>query len=969
MPLKRLLKRFKKSKSKNKYEIESFEGDHNQLPVSNADQGLSSSDDSVFNYDEVPCECDSYIRAKSHSTGALHKVPRKLRKWYKSRKSDYESIQVNENVRRCKSESEISSKKTERRPSSLFRSLLCVIAESESQNSDNDVANDNPNIKEDVTLIERSDAAPSLHVLSDEEQMLIKDIYEDGSETSVKALNEIKDAEEETEGKIFLEKSSGGACIKFSKEFNDPEENAIQINWERTGARPKYSSSSKKTATSSGVSSMLEQSDGPLMEEFIKSAKENTPAGRCASSPDVTPNIDDGEENEMPNKGWNSCTNIVSSNVMLNLSDGGAPPVMAVNQATSKSDKDRSKATSGVIIKTFVEEGKVASRLAFQKGMQMLTSNEMSRIAVLVGHKGDGKTISGKYLLNMTKCKHKFIIGSSKEWQQSVKVKEADEPNTVIFIDDIFGTDRFRKNLYDKWAPFLDTIYSACKNGNVSAIIAMDKKVYEHYLSHQVCHSLFCEAHIIDLSEEFGLKRDEKVNIVKEHLKKFKKANEVRFCKEKEEDNTANFVEGEDLIIWEGTVEQIAILPYPVGFPRAASAFASSIGNIKQGIEYFYCPQNSIVVAVNEMRQSQDPYQKKASFAIGALVQSGGQLSISAFDADENLIEPKVKRGHKETRVSNMKTALRKSVPNTEQQTIYLTEGIDEVKGKYINIEDDRIYFRCVPIHYSAAISFGKVFASDVIAVMPFDFVSKFVGPSRAFPDRQALYISLNASAFSVLADRLLQEISKRDVKTVMEHPYFGEMNFVSFFLKHVSSECKMKLLLQTTDKETNLNVLCHGMSRSYQKHPEFSNFTEHILYMKIWKENMKKKTTMKEYFEKEAVKIAATEKKVSSFKALVKVMKTFDDKCFDAVIQSGSKEFLDILLKYQNYKIKLCTALKATSRYHSGRDAKTAVKFAQHLLSKESTLMIKKAMRETTKYATETKDDHLLKLLKMLNA
>ena len=442
-------------------------------------------------------------------------------------------------------------------------------------------------------------------------------------------------------------------------------------------------------------------------------------------------------------------------------------------------------------MKTFSTEEKVAMRPAFENILHKTQTTDESRIAVIIGHKGDGKTVCGKYMLQQSDdFKHKVLVNTYKDWQ-TVKVKHKEKPDTAIFIDDMFGTDRFRKSIYDKWQPFLDQIYAASTNGNISTIIAIDKKVFEKYLAHNNCHKLFANEHVIDLTGEFALKRDEMCNILKEHLRHIKNANIVRFCDDKVNDNTAEFVEKGDLTIWEGTLEQISLLPFPVGFPSAAAAFASSIENIKQGVEYFYSPQNSIVVSINEIRRSPEVSQRKAAFAIGTVVQNGGKVTLSEFEAEEIQIDSR-KRSSKDIKKVkgrlSLKDALRGRILANEPITVYFREGLNEIEGNYVDIEEGNISFRCVPIHYSAAISFGKEHAVDVIAVMPFDFISKFVGPPRAYNDRQSLYISLDPATYQVLFERLMGEIEKKNVRLVMEHQYMC-IGISEIHIKRVQNE------------------------------------------------------------------------------------------------------------------------------------------------------------------------------------
>ena len=127
------------------------------------------------------------------------------------------------------------------------------------------------------------------------------------------------------------------------------------------------------------------------------------------------------------------------------------------------------------------------------------------------------------------------------------------------------------------------------------------------------------------------------------------------------------------------------------------------------------------------------------------------------------------------------------------------------------------------------------------------------------------------------------------------------------------------------------------------------------------------KRSGQKEFFEKEAVKIAANQKNTSTFEELVKQMKTFDAKCFDAVIQTGSKQLIDILFRYRDYQIDLLTAVKSTYGYHYKEDTKRATQFTKYILQKESSLMKKKVMREARKFAIDSKDNDLLEFLASL--
>lgn len=960
------------SKNRQKYDLNSLDGDRTELRRSTPQQSIETSEGSCQSVDEDVFYSDLNIPEKSRSEGALHKLKRHIQNKYKGRHSLSDL-----HVTVGKFKSEIPNKQNKnRRSRSVVKKLLCAIPEVR------DLDDSDEYIKQPQRTCKNT-----RHSFSDSSSLQYLSYHlSQGCNFKSDSFDSKQHEEHEscvpTYQKTTEREASAEDSLPVSQLCRDdlftaqpPSLSKCRNDWEAKGARPKEFCTKRNSATSSGISSMedclAQQSKNKSIGEYVKSTLPYTRYGHSASSPAEIHEM--GQGAARLRRKWKSCI-IKASTVQLNSFNGGTSesnvnqrPIQVINP-TSPVDKMGSlKDMTNIVMKTFSTEEKVSRRSALEYGLQKIQSVGISRIAVIIGHRGDGKTVCGKHMLQQLQQKHKLLLNNYKDWQ-TVKMKHKVEPDTAIFIDNMFGTDRFRKSIYDKWQPYLDQIYAASTNGNVSTIIAIDKKVFEKYLSHNNCHKLFATEHIIDLTGEYSLKRDEMCNILKKHLRHFKNANNVRFCKEKVNDNTAEFVENGDLTIWEGTIEQISISKYPVGFPSVAATFASSIENIKQGVEYFYSPQNSIVVSINEIRRSQEDSQKKAAFAIGIIVQHGGKMTLSKFEAEESQINSR-KRSSKDIKKVkerlSLKDALRGRILANEPITVYFREGLREIEGNFVDIDEGNISFRCVPIHYSAAISFGKEYAVDVIAAMPFDFISKFVGPPRAYNDRHSLYISLDPATYQVLFERFLGEIERKNVRLVMEHQYMGEKTFVSAFLKYISSEDKMKKFLQMKDSETTLNVLCHGMTRNYQKNLDYTNCTEHILKTE-WKEHMKR-SGQKEFFEKEAVKIAANQNNASTFEELIKRMKTFDAKCFDAVIQTGSKQLLDILFRYKDYRIDLLTAVKSTFRYHYKEDAKRATQFTKYILQKESSLLVKKAMREARKFASDSKDNDLLEFLASL--
>ena len=621
---------------------------------------------------------------------------------------------------------------------------------------------------------------------------------------------------------------------------------------------------------------------------------------------------------------------------------------------------------TSVMLKTFESRQKVSSRRAFPKALGVLTNREDSRIVILISYNGDGKTVSGKYLLHKAahNFKHALLIRTVKEWEM-LKITEKSPPNTLVFIDNFFGMSHFSSKAFNEWEPVLEEMFSACTDGNISLIIAMGKKVFDEYTAHHSRHVLFADQFIMDLSDEYKLDLAEKESMVKQNLKGFRNAKNVVFCCDEEADNTAEFCGTDTLSIWNGMIKKIVSLKYPVGFPKAVEIFASSIDNIKQGADFFLNPTFDRCQAINDIKK----YRDHAWFALGNLLQSGGTLHLDTFDLEPVGINTVSKtRSRKSQTKKTLEQTLYNMLPDDADCVLYLRRGIEDVRGNYVETEDEEVKFRCVSIHYSAAVCFGKLFPSDIVALMPLDFLQKFVGPARVYSDKHQLHIELDHSAYESLTKRLLREIETKNITEAMDHAYWGEKAFASFFLQYVKNEAKMKILLQTQDKITGQTVICYGMKRDYSKSHDFNNFTEQILKMH-WQDHMKKKPQLKWKQEKECLKIAARERKPSTFRAIVERMASIDDECFESVIKSGSTELLNLVFKYPTYRFDVCKALIETCFYHYSNDRTTAINFAKLLLSKEKDLLVKCHLKKALSKAVESNNTELLEMLKSLGA
>ena len=618
------------------------------------------------------------------------------------------------------------------------------------------------------------------------------------------------------------------------------------------------------------------------------------------------------------------------------------------------------------MLQTFERQLKVSPRRMFLRALDVLSDSVDSRVVILVGNNGDGKTVCGKYMLRTlaTNFKYALLIRSVKEWEL-IEITGNSKPNTIVFFDNFLGSNHLSVTSYTEWEPIFDEIFSACTDGNMSAIIAMGKSVFEEYTSHHRRHPLFADRFIFDLTNEYKLNKDEKIYMIKQNLKGFRYAKDVVFCSEREDDNTGELFENGILSIWEDMVEDIANLEYPVGFPKALEIFASSIENIKQGADFFLNPTLDMYHLMNDTRR----HSEHGWFALGNLVLSEGSIQLDTYDSRQIGLNTFGQKLLKKQIKKSLKQVLCSMLSDGADSIAYLKRGIEGIRGYFIEIEDEIARFNCTSTYYSAAICFGKYYPRDVVDIMPKDFIQRCIGPARAYSDKHRLHLELDHASYESLTKRLLNEIEHKNVKEAMDHTYWGERAFVTSFLQYVDKEAKMKILLQTLDENTGKTIVCYGMQRSYTKGNDYNNFTEQVLKTGVWKEHMKKKPQLKLAQEKICLQIAADQRNISSFQAIIERMAAIDDNCFETVIKSGSLALLNIVFKYPTYRIDVCRALEKTALYHFKNDPATAVKMAKTLLSKEKNILIKLYMKNALGIAIENNDVELLDMLRALGA
>jgi hypothetical protein len=133
---------------------------------------------------------------------------------------------------------------------------------------------------------------------------------------------------------------------------------------------------------------------------------------------------------------------------------------------------------------------------ALHEAEQLLMSD--SRVAVIQGNSGDGKTFMAWELLarladNLGVKPAKITTAS--QWMELVNVNVPQ----IVCIDDMFGSSRLsRQRLEDEWIPLLPDIAICLSKGFVRLVLPMRKKILAECWDEVKDFELFQEHHIVD---------------------------------------------------------------------------------------------------------------------------------------------------------------------------------------------------------------------------------------------------------------------------------------------------------------------------------------------------------------------------------------------------------------------------------------------------------------------------------------
>ena len=250
---------------------------------------------------------------------------------------------------------------------------------------------------------------------------------------------------------------------------------------------------------------------------------------------------------------------------------------------------------------------------------------------ILIGYDGEGLTTLGYDLLLDHPDREQYIVMERKE--ALPYLTEANGKKVIAFADDVFGTTYFDEKRYEGWCRIMSQCQKVMKRNGAMLILALHTK----FMKVDKCKA-FCDHYhknILDISNlNLQLDFKERQSMLKCNIMSQMDVLHIEMCKTKGEETLTKDEEGSDLIgikIAEQTIDDIARLSLPSGFPGKVENFLRSIDNVKQGLRFFTTPTKEIYEEIDNFRMSEGEKDHEIYLALVAAYVYGS-LNFDTFE-------------------------------------------------------------------------------------------------------------------------------------------------------------------------------------------------------------------------------------------------------------------------------------------------------------------------------------------------
>ena len=484
---------------------------------------------------------------------------------------------------------------------------------------------------------------------------------------------------------------------------------------------------------------------------------------------------------------------------------------------------------------------------------------EQKQFLVLTGHQGDGLSTLGKDLLIEFPERDQYIVMEPTEVLPCII--QSGEKRVILFADDVFGTTYFDEKRFEEWGRIMSRIFSYIKRNNAILVMALHIEMIQESKCKQ-----FYEYHqdnVINISStDLQLDYKNMKQILKSNIVSQMDVLKIEICESKQEEcipktNNMSSASPRRHTISEETIDEIARVALPSGFPGQVARFLNNVDNLKKGINFFNKAEPDKYHEIeNWITNGREDDLNRfialiANFVYGKLNFDMLEIQIQSEKDHQSYLTSCAGKGTRYREVAKIRSKMPEMMYILKgfakrfgmKQTIVesVRSGVQLLLGRYLKEMSTGVYiFASVSVEKVVAIICAQTYLVDVCKFSSRAVFSDTIRPATAC-DEKELNILINEkqkSACLAINKRLKDMFLSNKVSEFVRHPAMRIPWFAMQFIKYMKQHKNWLLqFISVKDNTSKLSALEISLDHPYQ-FPVKTNsrcLAEDILLRKAW--------------------------------------------------------------------------------------------------------------------------------------
>ena len=482
---------------------------------------------------------------------------------------------------------------------------------------------------------------------------------------------------------------------------------------------------------------------------------------------------------------------------------------------------------------------------------------EQKQFLVLIGHQGEGLSTLGKDLLIEFPERDQYIVMEPAEVLPCII--QSGEKRVILFADDAFGTTYFDEKRFEEWRRIMSRILSCSKHDNAILVMALHIEMIQESKCKQFYE--YNQDNVINISTtDLQLDYKKMKKILKSNIVSQMDVLKIEICELKQEEcipqTNKSLASPRRHIISEETIDEIARVALPSGFPGQVARFLNNVDNLKKGVTFFNRAELDKYHEIkNWMTKGREGDLNRFIALIAAFVY--GKQNFNMLEIQKRF--EKVPQSYltscagKDTRYREV--AIRSEMPEMMcilkgfvkrfgmKQTIVesVRSGVQLLLGRYLKeISTEQYIFASVSVEKVVAIICAQSYLVDVCKFSSRAVFSDTIRPATGCDDKQS-HILINEKqkpACLAINNRLKDMFLSNEVSEFVRHPAMRIPWFATQFIKYMKHHKNWLMqFISVKDNKSKLNALEISLDYPYQHQVKTNSqcLAEDILLRKEW--------------------------------------------------------------------------------------------------------------------------------------